>query len=69
MFQNGGSVMKKAMLTALLCGSIVLGIAGCDNSKQATKEELRNVNNVIIEYFSTNGVESYENYIFNYVDV
>ncbi len=60
--------MKKAMLTALLCGSIVLGIAGCDNSKQATKEELRNVNNVIIEYFSTNGVESYENYIFNYVD-
>lgn len=60
--------MKKTILAILLCGVMVLGLTGCGNEKQSTKDELNNVNNKIIEYFSTYGVKDYKNYCFNYVD-
>lgn len=61
--------MKKILLTILICGFMLLGFTSCgNNEKKVTKEELQNVNNKIIEYFSNNEVKDYENYIFNYID-
>lgn len=60
--------MKNKLLIIIICGIIVLGVAGCSSKKEISKEDLQNINNKIIEYFQTNGVENYDNYIFNYVD-
>lgn len=60
--------MKKILLVILLCGGILIGMTGCGNEKQTvTSDELNDVNNIIIEYFSSNNVE-YDNFSFNYID-
>lgn len=62
--------MKKVIFTILVCGVMIFGITGCGNKseKEIKKEDLESVNNQIIEYFQTNGVENYKNFAFNYVD-
>lgn len=62
--------MKKVIFTILICGVMIFVITGCGNKsgKEIKKENLESVNNQIIEYFQTNGVENYENFAFNYVD-
>lgn len=59
--------MKKKLLIILLCGSVLLGMVGCGNKKEVTLEELNDVNNKIIEYFSSENIE-YNNFSFNYID-
>jgi hypothetical protein len=47
---------------------LTLGITGCQKSKNTiTVDQLNDVNNEIIKYFSSNNVE-YGNWSFNYVD-
>lgn len=65
--------MKKKLLTILICGFMVMGITGCNNSEnkvveKVKKEDLQSVNTKIIDYFQSNGVKNYDNYVFNYVD-
>lgn len=60
--------MKKTILTILLCGVLVFELTGCGKEKEVSVDELNGVNNKIIEYFQTNGVDEYENYSYNYVD-
>lgn len=61
--------MKRMILTILLCGVMVLGITGCGKSTtEVSTDELNDVNNQIIEYFSSSNVE-YDNLSFNYVDL
>lgn len=38
------------------------------DKENVTYDELNEVNNKIIDYFSTNGVDDYKNYSYNYVD-
>lgn len=65
----GGMIMKKKLLTILICGVMTIGITGCSNSKkEIKKEDLQSVNNKIIDYLESNGVTNYDNYVFNYVD-
>lgn len=61
--------MKKKLLIILICGFMIIGITGCSNSKkEIKKEDLQSVNNKIIDYFQSNGITEYDNYVFNYVD-
>lgn len=60
--------MRKVLLTTFICGVMILSITGCSKNKQTLEDDLQSINNKIIDYFQTNGVEDYENYTFNYVD-
>lgn len=59
---------EKTILTIILCGFTVLGLIECTKEKEVSVDELNNINDKIIDYFQTNGVEKYENYSYNYVD-
>ena len=41
--------MKKAILTILLCGVMVLGMTGCNNSKQDNSDDIHSFVATIIE--------------------
>lgn len=61
--------MKKIILTTLLCGVMILGLAGCGKSiKDVSETELNKVNDQIIMYFSSENAQ-YDNLSFNYVDL
>lgn len=61
--------MKKTILTTLLCGVMILGLAGCGKStKDVSETELNKVNDQIIMYFSSENAD-YDNLSFNYVDL
>lgn len=63
--------MKNKLLGILICGISVLGLTGCNNildERNISYDDLNEVNNKIIEYFTLNGVDDYENYSYNYVD-
>ena len=60
--------MRKVLLTTFICGVMILSITGCSKNKQTLEDDLQTINNKIIDYFQTNGVEDFENYTFNYVD-
>lgn len=59
--------MKKHLLIILLCSGVLIGMTGCRNKKERTMEKLNNVNNKIIEYFSSDNIE-YDNFSFNYIN-
>lgn len=63
--------MKKTILTILLSTIILIGVTGCNKEKELNEisiKELNNINDKIITYFQENGVNSYDNYSYNYVD-
>lgn len=60
--------MIKKLLVIIFCGFCFLGATGCGKKNSSvTVDELNDVNNKIIEYFSNDNVE-YNNLSFNYVD-
>lgn len=58
--------MKNKILSISLFIILFLFVTGCN--KKVNKSDLNDINNQIIEYFQTNGIVSYDNYSFNYVD-
>lgn len=58
--------MKKVFIT-LLCVILLIQLTGC-TKKSIRQNDLEAINNKIINYFQTNGVKNYENYVFNYID-
>lgn len=61
--------MKKYFFIIIMCSILILIITGCDKSKNPVNvDELNKVNAEIIKFFSNNGINVYDNYIFNYID-
>lgn len=58
---------KKIFLFILFPSVILIGIAGCKKEKTITIDELSNINNIIIDYFSSDVVLD-NNFCFNYID-
>ena len=67
--------MKKKILMIMICSCLVLGVSGCNinnligDKNDVSYSDLSEVNNKIIEYFSSGGINKYDNYSYNYVDV
>ena len=60
--------MKKKNLIGLLAIAICITLVGCSkNGNDIAVSELKEANNKIIEYFSSNNIE-YDNMGFNYID-
>ena len=59
--------MKNITIAILMCGCVILGLTGCGSEKKVALDDLNNVNNEIINYFSSDKAE-YKNLAFNYVD-
>lgn len=67
--------MKKKILLSILITAMCMALVGCESNKgnndttKNTETKLNEINNEIIEYFSSNDVELMENMGFNYVDL
>ena len=59
--------MKKKILNTLLFIIIIISVTGCNKTANVSEEQLNNINDKIIAYFSSNNAE-YNNLSFNYVD-
>lgn len=59
--------MKKKILNTILFIVIIISVTGCNKTANVSEEQLNNINDKIIAYFSSNNAE-YNNLSFNYVD-
>ena len=59
--------MKKKILNTLLFIIIIISVTGCNKTANVSEEQLNNINDKIIAYFSSDNAE-YNNLSFNYVD-
>lgn len=59
--------MKKKILNTLLFIVIIISVTGCNKTANVSEEQLNNINDKIIAYFSSDNAE-YNNLSFNYVD-
>ncbi len=59
--------MKKKILNTLLFIIIIISVTGCNKIANISEEQLNNINDKIIAYFSSDNAE-YNNLSFNYVD-
>lgn len=59
--------MKKKILNTLLFIIIIICVTGCSKNTNVSEEQLNNINDKIIAYFSSDNAE-YNNLSFNYVD-
>lgn len=59
--------MKKKILNTILFVVIIISVTGCSKNTNVSEEQLNNINDKIIAYFSSDNVE-YNNLSFNYVD-
>ena len=59
--------MKKKILNTLLFIIIIISVTGCSKNTNVSEEQLNNINDKIIAYFSSDNAE-YNNLSFNYVD-
>ena len=59
--------MKKKILNTLLFIIIRISVTGCSKNTNISEEQLNNINDKIIAYFSSDNAE-YNNLSFNYVD-
>ena len=59
--------MKKKILNTLLFLVIIISVTGCNKTANVSEEQLNNINDKIIAYFSSDNAE-YNNLSFNYVD-
>lgn len=59
--------MKKKILNTILFIVIIISVTGCSKNTNVSEEQLNNINDKIIAYFSSDNVE-YNNLSFNYVD-
>ncbi|MGM9876956.1 MAG: hypothetical protein ACI310_07020 [Bacilli bacterium] len=59
--------MKKKILNTILFIIIIICVTGCSKNANISEEQLNNINDKIIAYFSSDNVE-YNNLSFNYVD-
>lgn len=59
--------MKKKILNTILFIIIIISVTGCSKNTNVSEEQLNNINDKIIAYFSSDNVE-YNNLSFNYVD-
>lgn len=61
--------MKKKILNTILfiIIIIIISVTGCSKNTNVSEEQLNNINDKIIAYFSSDNVE-YNNLSFNYVD-
>lgn len=72
----------KRIFSILFCGIILFGMTGCNNKEfiednnienktvltDVELNKLNDINNKIIDYFRTNGLDKYSNLSYNYVD-
>lgn len=59
--------MKKKILNTILFIIIIISVTGCNKTANVSEEQLNNINDKIIAYFSSDNAE-YNNLSFNYVD-
>ena len=59
--------MKKKILNTILFMVIIISVTGCNKTANISEEQLNNINDKIIAYFSSDNAE-YNNLSFNYVD-
>ncbi len=59
--------MNKKILNTILFVVIIISVTGCSKNTNVSEEQLNNINDKIIAYFSSDNVE-YNNLSFNYVD-
>ena len=59
--------MKKKILNTILFVVIIISVTGCNKTANVSEEQLNNINDKIIAYFSSDNAE-YNNLSFNYVD-
>ena len=59
--------MKKKILNTILFMVIIISVTGCNKTANISEEQLNNINDKIIAYFSSDTAE-YNNLSFNYVD-
>lgn len=59
--------MKKKILNTILFVVIIISVTGCSKNTNVSEEQLNNINDKIIAYFSSDNAE-YNNLSFNYVD-
>ena len=59
--------MKKKTLNTILFIVIIISVTGCNKTANVSEEQLNNINDKIIAYFSSDNAE-YNNLSFNYVD-
>ena len=59
--------MKKKILNTILFIVIIISVTGCNKTANVSEEQLNNINDKIIAYFSSDNAE-YNNLSFNYVD-
>ena len=59
--------MNKKILNTILFVVIIISVTGCSKNTNVSEEQLNNINDKIIAYFSSNNAE-YNNLSFNYVD-
>ena len=59
--------MKEKILNTLLFIIIIISVTGCNKTANVSEEQLNNINDKIIAYFSSDNAE-YNNLSFNYVD-
>lgn len=59
--------MKKKILNTILFVVIIISVIGCSKNTNVSEEQLNNINDKIIAYFSSDNAE-YNNLSFNYVD-
>lgn len=59
--------MKKKILNTILFIVIIISVTGCNKTANISEEQLNNINDKIIAYFSSDNAE-YNNLSFNYVD-
>ena len=59
--------MNKKILNTILFVVIIISVTGCNKTANVSEEQLNNINDKIIAYFSSDNAE-YNNLSFNYVD-
>ena len=59
--------MNKKILNTILFVVIIISVTGCSKNTNVSEEQLNNINDKIIAYFSSDNAE-YNNLSFNYVD-